>query len=121
MKFLIPLESNQGLNSKISQHFGKALYYAIVTLKDGDYSVEIVENPKFRGLRPGEYFSQLDIDCVVVKSIGFKAVEVFRSRGIKIYSTDCEYLSCVIEKILRGELSEYVESPCMGENSVNSL
>ncbi len=117
MKFIIPLEDNQDINSKISDHFGKARYFAIVNIEDNSINVEIVESPKYSGTRPGEYFSQMSINGVIVRCrIGLKAIELLKEKGIKIFSTDCDTLKCVVDEIRKGELKEFTGNVCYHRN-----
>ncbi|MEO2083687.1 MAG: NifB/NifX family molybdenum-iron cluster-binding protein, partial [Desulfurobacteriaceae bacterium] len=45
MKVAVPLESNSGLDSPVCEHFGRAPYFALITVKGGEVEVDIFENP----------------------------------------------------------------------------
>ncbi|NPA23813.1 MAG: hypothetical protein GXO23_05930 [Crenarchaeota archaeon] len=119
MKVLVPVEQYQGDSSILSLHFGKAGHYVILEIDNGNVRiVEVIENPKVRGIRPGELASELDIDAVIVPGgIGMKALEILRGRGVKIFSTSCRDLRCLMEELRKGELKPYTETPCPGEHS----
>jgi len=120
VKVLVPVEEYKGENSILSIHFGKAGHYVILEVSNNDVKiVDVIENPKIRGIRPGELVLELGVDAVIVPgSIGVKAMELLRSRGIRLFSTSCRDLKCLIEELKKGELRPYSEIPCPGEHEL---
>jgi len=118
VKVLVPVEEYKGEDSILSIHFGKAGHYVILEVSNGNVKiVDVIENPKTRGIRPGELVLELDVDAVIVPGgIGIKAIELLKSRGVKLYSTSCRDLRCLIEELKKGELKPYTETPCPGEH-----
>ncbi len=118
MKVLVPVEEYRGEDSILSIHFGKASHYVILEVSGNDVKIiDVIENPKVRGIRPGELVLELGVDAVIVPGgIGIKAIELLKSRGVKLYSTSCRDLKCLIEELKRGELKPYSETPCPGEH-----
>jgi len=99
MRILFPVMQAKGKASEISMHFGKAPYFAVYdTEKD---EIEFVENEilhfhdKMR--RPVELLLKLKPDVVFVKMIGPKALEVFKSHGIKVMSGEYKTVGEAIE------------------------
>lgn len=110
MKYLIPLEHDNGVKSQVSMHFGKAPYYAIVTFNSSNGSVEVNIKPA-PNLLHGEVCdaatlaSRLGVNAVIVKGIGPKAIHALESAGVKIYTTSTQVLSEVIKEIKKGSLT----------------
>ncbi len=117
MKVLVPLNELRGLESRISTHFGRAPYYALVHLEGDEVSINYLSNPRSQGLRPGEYFSKLGIDYVVVKGgIGARALELLRSVGAEVLVTNSDTLAKVIEEFREGRLRRFSGEPCGGSH-----
>ena len=108
-KVMVPLESREGLRSRISEHFGRAPYFAVIDLSGGDIKVDFIENPRSQGYTPGEYAVVSGAEYVVIKGgIGVKALQLLRERGVKVVETSGETLEDVIEELKSGKLREYV-------------
>ncbi len=108
MKYLVPLENNNELNSIISSHFGRAPYYAIINVTlDGQYEYKIKSISTMHGDVCGaaDLIEKSDVDAVIVKGIGPRAISTLKSLGIKIYKTNSNYLKDLINEILNGKLS----------------
>jgi len=114
MKIMVPLDDNQGLKSRVCSHFGRAPYFAIINIEDGKVSLEIIENPRGKGIRAGELALKLGVNGVVVKDIGFRALEMLRSAGIEVYACNVNTLKEVIEEAKRGSLVKYSGRGCRG-------
>ena len=116
MRFLVPLEDNNELNSPISLHFGRAPYYAIVTVTvDGQVDLEVKSLMLEHGDQCGAYdlVDMYDVDAVVVRGIGPRAVSAFQSKGIKVFITKADNLNELIDEIRSNKLMRY--SPELSE------
>ncbi|MEM2405656.1 MAG: NifB/NifX family molybdenum-iron cluster-binding protein [Candidatus Methanomethylicia archaeon] len=115
MKYLVPIENDNGAKSKVSMHFGRASYYAIVTFNPSSNSVE-VNIKSAPDLLHGEVcdaatlVSRPSVDAIVVKGIGPKAVSILESMGVKVYTTNAQFLSEVIKEIKDGLLTSLKSS-----------
>lgn len=119
MKVLVPLTELRGTDSRISDHFGRASYYALIRLEGDKVSIDYLENPRARGIRPGEFFSELGIDYVVIKGgIGARALNILRSVGTEVLTTEANTLAEVIDEIRRGTLRRFEGTPCGGRGNV---
>lgn len=104
MRYLLPLESDQGLQSRISAHFGKARFYALVSCEKlgAETKVEIRSAPNMMhggGCGAMDLIKSLRVNAVIVKSIGVRAIQVLREIGVKIYKTGSETLDQVVEEL----------------------
>jgi len=112
---MVPLETKEELRSRISEHFGRAPYFALIELGDRDVKVEIIENPRNLGYTPGQYVVAKGVECVVIKGdIGIKALQILREHGIKIIETSKLVLEDIIEELRSGKLREYKGKGCPG-------
>ena len=118
MKIVVSLGDNNGLESTLSGHFGRSPYYAVVEVVGGRIeSVDIVENPRERGLRPGEYCLRVNARYVIIKSdggIGVRALRLFREKGVEVLSVDASTLKEAVQKFLRGEYEYFEGEGCRG-------
>ncbi|WP_101510584.1 NifB/NifX family molybdenum-iron cluster-binding protein [Thermotoga sp. KOL6] len=112
MKIAIPVIKDEGLNSVISEHFGRAPYYAFIEVEDGKIvSVEVEPNPFIEhgpGQIPG-YMKGKGVDVLIARGIGHRAVEYLNEYGIRVLRGAHGTVKELVESYLRGELkdSEY--------------
>jgi len=87
MIIAVPVSENKGENSIISEHFGRAPYYAFVeTEKDGIKSINVEENP-FSSHDPGDIPSYLEskgTDVVITQGVGRRAKAYFEQLRIEV-------------------------------------
>ncbi len=120
MKIIVPVEEKAGLESRISDHFGRASFYAIIEIdpESSDVKMDFIENPRVQGVKPGQYFAQLDIDYIVIKEgggIGSRALEFLRQKGIEIIVVNAKTVGDVIRSVKEGAYSPYSGSGCPGK------
>ena len=104
MRYLVPLENDEGLRSRISAHFGRAPFYAIVSCEKlgAEAKVEIRSAPGLMhggGCGATDIIRSFGVDAVIVKGIGIRAIQILREIGVKIYKTSSETLDQVIEEL----------------------
>ncbi|MCJ7824706.1 MAG: NifB/NifX family molybdenum-iron cluster-binding protein [Anaerolineales bacterium] len=87
MKFAISTEDNKGLESNVSQHFGRCPYFILVDLEDEAVKeVKVVDNPYFAQHSPGqvpEYIASLGVNVMISGGMGRRANDFFDNFGIK--------------------------------------
>ncbi len=87
MNMCIPVESDAGLQSIVSPHFGSAPTFLIVDTDTGDF--ETVENSNSThahgACQPLSVLGGHNVDCVVVGGIGVGALNKFRAADIQVY------------------------------------
>jgi len=105
VRLLVPLDTSEGVESKISDHFGRARYIAIIDVSEGGVKVvELSEFSRDLGMTVAEYVIEKNADGVAVKGIGPRAFEKLTSSGIKVFRTECGDLKCLLEELLKGSL-----------------
>ncbi|MBS7626507.1 NifB/NifX family molybdenum-iron cluster-binding protein [Candidatus Bathyarchaeota archaeon] len=116
LKIIIPIERFEGEDSLISNHFGRAPEFALV---------EISENHSLRNISTlknvGEHFgghgsaeriiSDLKPDIIIAKGMGPRALQIFQSMGLSVYTGDCLKIGEAIQAYFAGRLFKLNE-PC---------
>ncbi|MEM1663707.1 MAG: NifB/NifX family molybdenum-iron cluster-binding protein [Pyrobaculum sp.] len=105
MRILIPVDKAAGLDSPVSDEFGRAPYFLIY---DGG-RVEIYRNEEVvKGVRHRwEEILQLKPDVVITREIGRPAYHAFRGLGISIYLAEGNTVREVVEKFEKRQLKEF--------------
>jgi predicted Fe-Mo cluster-binding NifX family protein len=112
VRYAAPLSDPQGT---ISQHFGEAPYFGLVTVRTADDQIahqEVLSNPylaeeKAKGIRVGEWLVGLKIDVVLLKDV--KRVEgrgpeyVFADAGVETRQTGAGTLAEAIVEQIRAQ------------------
>ncbi len=109
MIIAIPVLSNDGINSLISEHFGHAPYFAFILIENGQIkSVEIEENPHQEhgpGVIPN-YVKSHEADFIIVRGIGQRAVDFFEKLGIKVIRGAEGSIASIVNQYLAGKLKD---------------
>ncbi len=109
MRIAIPSESDQGLESIRSGHFGHAAYFTIVTIEDGKITnVESVKNVDHDEYGCGgviEYALGLNLDALIAAGMGQPPYTRFTNGGVTVYlETQTPKVGDVVDKYLKGEV-----------------
>jgi predicted Fe-Mo cluster-binding NifX family protein len=95
-RIAVPVEDDSGLDSEISQHFGKSPYFILIDVhKDGPRSWFVVENPgagieRKRGIEAAHLLAQHRADVLVAKEVGEGPYHVLRDSSIQIFDLNGE-------------------------------
>jgi predicted Fe-Mo cluster-binding NifX family protein len=107
-KLAMPLLDDNGKDSVISEHFGHAPYFGYITLKDEGYDIDIQKNPLSEhapGQIPG-LMKENNVDVMVVRGIGSRAVEFFNQFDIEVYRGVSGNLKQIMEDYLSNNLED---------------
>ena len=113
MRYLVPLQENAGPSSKVSYHFGRAPFFAIVESLDGSLRFEIRPNPAYSWEHGGGPCGVMDLmgifgaDALIVKHVGVRAAQRLMEAGVPVYETSSDTLSGVLDEIKRGSLRPF--------------
>jgi len=114
MRIAVSSESNQGLESSVSAHFGRCPYYVIVDVEDREISsVSCVENPFFNRHQPGQvpgFIQSQGVEVMLTGGMGRRAIAFFEQFNIKPVTGARGTVSQALEQYLGGELQ--VAEPC---------
>jgi len=105
IRYALPLAGSEGA---ISEHFGEAPYFLILTLRRGDHSVlerRLLSNPyslleRGKGIRVAEWLVGQKVDVVLSREHlhGRGPAYVFRDAGVELMLTEARVVQAAIEK-----------------------
>lgn len=109
MRVAVPSDTDQGLESTRSGHFGHSPYFTIATIEDGKVEkVEVFKNVDHDEYGCGgviQYALSLGIDAIVVLGMGQPPFRAFTQNGASVYiDAMAPTVGAVIDKFIAGEL-----------------
>jgi predicted Fe-Mo cluster-binding NifX family protein len=112
-RIVIPAEDGNGLNARLSEHFGRAPYFIIVELEDGNISnVQVVPNESehFGGFgRPPDRILQFRPNAVITYGMGPRALSIFQEARIAVLKANADTVKDVVEAYGQNKLEELTE------------
>jgi predicted Fe-Mo cluster-binding NifX family protein len=114
VRIVIPVEDANGLNARLSQHFGRAPYFAVVELNEKgkvlDFQMVSNESEHFGGMgRPSENIMRLGPNAVITYGMGPRALGMFQNANIAVLQANKYIVKDLIEAYKRDELVELTE------------
>jgi predicted Fe-Mo cluster-binding NifX family protein len=104
-KIAVPLENNNGLNSKIYEKYGEAPYFGFLEVKEGELSRfevivnKFVEREKRKGILVSDWLSSQNIDKVYTQMNLKRGPKlVFENSFIEVVKTETEEVRGIIKK-----------------------
>ncbi|MBN2040464.1 MAG: cation diffusion facilitator family transporter [Spirochaetes bacterium] len=88
---VIPVEENNGLDSRVSRHFGKSKYFIIIRIDEEKseiedfYLNEFLDKPRHIGLNVIKSIAHYNIDIIFTMEIGEISFHILRDNLIDIY------------------------------------
>ena len=110
-RLVIPVSEENGLESTLSQHFGRAPFYAIIDLDDngkiiGDGTIANTSE-HFGGVGlPPDRIMQLKPKALVTYGLGSRALQMFQTGGVAVLRTEATTVKQVIDAYNNNELQE---------------
>lgn len=105
MKIGIPVDENKGLDSRLSEHFGRTPFYVFVDVDNGAITKhEQVKNP-FEQHSPGQipaWVHENGVKLMIVQGIGTRAISFFNEFGIQVIKGNCELAGDCVKEYLAG-------------------
>ncbi|WP_296647974.1 NifB/NifX family molybdenum-iron cluster-binding protein [Romboutsia sp. 13368] len=109
MKICVPVEANNGLESKPFGHFGSAPMFVVCDLESGDLST--INNGDLEHehgkCQPIKALSGNVVDAVIVGGIGQGAISKLNSMGIKVYKAQGETIKDNLDLYKQNKLQEF--------------
>ncbi|RPI22946.1 MAG: diguanylate cyclase [Acidobacteria bacterium] len=118
MKICIPVEDDNGLKSRVCQHFGSAPAFAVVDTESGNYRA-IVNRNQHHGHGMCAPLASLEgeqIDAMVVGGIGMGALNRLNSANIQVYLSENETVAETLEKFQAGSLKQVMPNMACGHH-----
>ena len=113
-RIVIPVIENSGLESRLSEHFGRAPYFMVVEIdsKGEIVNIEAVPNTSehFGGFgRPPDKILQLRPTALITYGMGPRALSIFQQARVAVLRANASTVREVIEAFKRNELEELTE------------
>ncbi len=114
IKLAIPVEDASGLKARLSQHFGRAPYFAVVELDENGkvLNLQMVPNKSehFGGMgKPPEILMSLRPNAVIAYGMGPRALNMFQNVNIAVLQANKYIVQDIIDAYNRDELVELTE------------
>lgn len=114
LRIVVPVSEENGVNSKLSQHFGMAPFYAVVDLdSDGNItSASTIANDSehFGGVGlPPQRIIQLKPNVLVTYGMGSRALGMFQDAQVAVLRTEAGTVKEVVAAYKNDELQELTE------------
>jgi predicted Fe-Mo cluster-binding NifX family protein len=114
VRIVIPVSEEKGVNSRLSQHFGRAPFYAIIDLDENGKVVGsgTIANTSehFGGVGlPPDRILQLKPKALITYGLGSKALNIFQNAGVAVLRTEVDTVIEVVNAYNSDELQELTE------------
>ncbi|GAK49990.1 FeMo cofactor biosynthesis domain protein [Candidatus Moduliflexus flocculans] len=107
MKICIPVLTQEGMNSPISSHFGKADHFAMFDEETQALTFFSNTGQHHGGaLTPAELIHQAGANVVLCGGLGVKAVQMFQQFGVQVYNQASGTVSEVLAAYNAGKLPQ---------------
>ncbi len=110
-RFVVPVSDDRGIDAQLSQHFGRAPFFAIIDLdEDGNVIGQgTIANTSehFGGVGlPPDRILQLKPKALITYGLGPKALRVFQNAGVAVLRTEANTVREVVTAYNNNELQE---------------
>ena len=113
-RLVVPVSENKGIDAFLSQHFGRAPFFAVVDLDEAGNVVgqDTVANTSehFGGVGlPPDRIIQLKPKALVTYGLGSKALRMFQDAGVAVLRTEAKNVREVVKAYNNKELQELTQ------------
>lgn len=109
MRVAISSEENNGLESRVSHHFGRCPYFVLVDVDGPELgSVEVIENPYYQDHQPGMVpglIKEHGADVMLSGGMGRRAIGFFQDYGIEICTGAAGTVQQALDDLIAGRLT----------------
>ena len=114
VRIVIPTLDESGLDAQLSEHFGRAPYFAVVDLdEDGrvtDQRTITNDSEHFGGVGlPPDRILQLKPNALITYGMGPKALTIFQNAKVAVLRTNANTVKEVVAAYNKNELEELTE------------
>jgi predicted Fe-Mo cluster-binding NifX family protein len=108
-RVIVPVNNQDGLNSRLAEHFGRAPYFTVVDFDEhGDVAnVKTVANMGEHAGGSGQahdYILELKPNAIIVNGMGPRGIETFKQSGIEVLKANSALVNDVIVAYKEGSL-----------------
>ncbi|AAB85666.1 conserved protein [Methanothermobacter thermautotrophicus str. Delta H] len=116
MKICIPVMEERGMDSKVSEHFGKTPLFAFYDDEVNELEIIKIEGRHTGGrLTPAEIVVNSDADLLICTNMGSKAINLLRTHGVDVLMGARGTVAETLNLLKKGELREDAD-PCNGRH-----
>jgi predicted Fe-Mo cluster-binding NifX family protein len=113
-RVIVPVSDKNGLDARVAEHFGRAPFYAVVTLDDerNVQSVETVENEgeHFGGQgHMHDHLCRLEPNAILTYGMGPRGLCGFQDAGVAVLKANADIVKDVINAYKSDKLEELTE------------
>jgi len=119
MKICIPIETNEGLKSKVFDHFGSASYFLIYDTNNATFQIiDNADRHHIHGMcHPLKTLANIELNAVVCRGMGARAVQKLNEDGINANRARAETEEDIIKKYTESSLEEITtKNACTGHS-----
>jgi len=114
VRIVVPVEDEGGLNAQLSEHFGRAPYFAVIDLDENGHisNQQMVPNVSehFGGTGlPPDRILQLKPDALIAYGMGPRALGIFQDARVAVLRATANTVREVIAAYNKGMLVELTE------------
>ncbi len=114
MRIVVPVLNEGNLNAQLSEHFGRAPYFAIVDIaEDGRVSDQMTianTSEHFGGVgHPPDRILQLKPNALITYGMGPRALRIFQNAKVAVLRTNVNTVREVVTAYNNDELDELTE------------
>jgi len=116
MKVCFPVQTNEGLESRVHNHFGSAPAFVVVDMTTNALST-ITNNDQHHAHGACNPIKALDnhkVHAIVVGGIGGGALSRLNQAGIRVYRAEASSIRENIDMFMSDRLQEYTLQQCCG-------
>jgi len=111
VRIVVPVSDDKGIDAHLSQHFGRAPFYAIIDLDEKGQVIGqgTIANTSehFGGVGlPPDRILQLKPKALVTYGLGSKAIKMFQDAGVAVLRTEANTVREVVNAYNNDELQE---------------
>jgi len=111
-RFAVPVVSPEGLDSKVSEHFARSEYFAILVADDDRVvSVDVVHCAPEDDKKKAGLLADGGVEVVLAGRIGSCMVRVFMDKGIPMFSGAGGTVEQAFKDYKAGKLAEVIPNP----------
>lgn len=114
MRIVVSSDTDRGLDSSVSHHFGRCPFFSIVDVSEGAIEdIQVVDNPFYQSHAPGQvpaFIRKLNADAMIAGGMGRRAIDMFREYGIGCSTGAFGTVRSAVESFIEGVLGK--AAPC---------
>lgn len=116
MKVCFPVQRNEGVESRVYNHFGTAPVFVVVDTETNEVSMiaNRDQHHAHGACNPVRALGDHKVDAIVVGGIGGGALRGLNQSGIRVYQAQAQNIKENVAMFLNSALAEFTPAQCCG-------